>query len=101
MMRFEDMSRHKINVHFEDLPIWRDTTQDFVPIETLLGTMHSGCSFGQLCFQNLAEPQYRFYSTIAVSNTYCITLSRQRLIDIVATFEKRLLNDRREFMLNI
>jgi len=46
MMRFEDMSRHKINVHFEDLPIWRDTTQDFVPIETLLGTMHSGCSFG-------------------------------------------------------
>ena len=88
-------------IEFDDLPIWRDSTNDFKPLEQLFGALSFGCSFGELSVINVDEDQKRFYSTMAVSNTICVSLSRKRLQLVVEQYEKRLMNDRRDFMLNI
>lgn len=65
----------------------------------MFGTLHGGCSFGALAVINLTDPDdTRFYSALAVNNTYCLTLSKKKMLSIVDNFEKRTLNDRREFM---
>jgi len=43
------------NVEFNDLPIWRDNSADFVPIEQLFGQITGGCCFGELSLLNLNE----------------------------------------------
>ena len=45
--------------------------------------------------------QTRFYSTMAVTNTMCVALTRKKLLNVLENHEKRLLNDRRDFMTNI
>lgn len=51
--------------------------------------------------QNLRDESTRFYSTIAVANTYCISLNRDDFKNIVENHGKRLINDRRDFMIEI
>jgi hypothetical protein len=36
----------KVRVEFDDLPVWRDKTHNFEPLEELFGTLCSGCCFG-------------------------------------------------------
>lgn len=51
--------------------------------------------------QNIRDESTRFYSTIAVANTYCISLNRDDFKTIVENHGKRLINDRRDFMIEI
>lgn len=50
---------------------------------------------------NLNEDEQRFYSTIAVTDTFCVSLSRKNMRAIVDLHEKRLMTDRRDFMIGI
>lgn len=73
------ISALRSKIEFDDLPIWRDSINNFKPLEQLFGALSFGCSFGELSVINVDEDQKRFYSTIAVTNAICVSLSRKRL----------------------
>jgi len=99
---YGDLVRGRMNVEVDDLPIWRDSANNFSPLETLFGCFHGGCSFGAMGMLKLHDPDdKRFYSTLAVNNTYCITLSKKTMLTIVENYEKRQIDERRAFMRSI
>ena len=73
----------------------------FQPLEQLFGTLCSGCGFGELSLLNLNDDLIHFYSTIAVANTFCVSLSKKAMQGIVEDHDRRLMNDRRDFMIEI
>jgi CRP-like cAMP-binding protein len=94
-----DVLLPRVAVEFDELPIWRDK-QSFSPLEQLFGAFYNGCSFGELCLLKL-DQMTRFYSAIAITNTYCVSLSRKKLLQVVENCERRRLSDRRDFMTGI
>lgn len=97
-----ELASKRINIDINDLPILRDSANNFKALETLFATLHGGCSFGALTLINLNESQdKRFYSALAVNNTYCCSLSKKKMQAIVENYEKRMIQDRRAFMQDI
>ena len=78
-VKWEDLPIRRVQVDQNDLPIWRDADNEFKPVETLFGTIDGGCGFGENALFNIKDHQQRFYSTIAVTDCFCISIGKKQV----------------------
>ena len=82
----------------ETCPLYRDSENNYKPLERLFGTMTVGMAFGQTAFQNSAESKKRFYNAVALSECYYLTISRKDFQMAIELQEKKSLNETVQFL---
>jgi len=66
-------NRTLLNV--DTCPIYRDSEDNYRPLEKLFGTMTVGMAFGETGFLKTSDSKKRFYNAVALSECYCLTIS--------------------------
>ena len=82
----------------ETCPLYRDSENNYKPLERLFGTMTVGMAFGQTAFQNSPEGKKRFYNAVALSECYYLTISRKDFQMAIELQEKKSLNEKVQFL---
>ena len=64
----------------------------------MLGALVDGCIFGKLCLYPSKEARKCFYSAIAVTDCFLVSLHKNDIYRMVENQKKRILNDQMTFL---
>ena len=81
-----------------DVPLYRDKLKKFAPMETLFGSIITGCAMGQMCFSYSKDPRKWSYSAITIADSFIISLHREDILKVIDNQKKRVLNDQMTFL---
>ena len=70
-------------------------------MEVILAALVGGCNFGKLCLTPTKEPRKWLYSTIAITDTFLVSLHKNDIIKMVENQKRRVLNDQMAFLKQI
>lgn len=66
-----------------DVPMQRDTQGDYACLESVISAIVSGCIFGKLCLQPSKEVRTCLYNTIALTDTFLISLNKNEIFKMI------------------
>ena len=84
-----------------DLPLIRDKDNNYEPLETVMCALISGCYFGRQCLTQSKDPRKWIYNTIAITDTFMVSLHKNDILKMVENQKRRILNDQMNFFKQI
>lgn len=78
-------------------PLLRDSLDSYKPLERHFGTLTTGMAFGE-SFMLGGSDRNRFYNAIAMTDCYCLSLSKESFDYIMCSSERKIFNDKMIFL---
>ena len=81
-----------------DIPLYRDKQNDFESLETIISAIVAGCCFGKLCLQPAKDGRFWMYNTIALTDTFLVSMNKNDIFKMVENQRRRILTDQMNFL---
>mmetsp|Transcript_22414 Transcript_22414/g.29993 ORF Transcript_22414/g.29993 Transcript_22414/m.29993 type:complete len:99 (+) Transcript_22414:1311-1607(+) len=66
-----------------DVPLYRDKQDEFAHLEDIIIPIANGCAFGKLCLQPAKDGRCWMYSTVALTDTFLISMNKSDIFKMV------------------